>query len=139
MILGSNNYFQSLYNSRGILLSVGSSRPTFGYNQLFVRYASNSLNSLLNQRLGGLTESDRNSVTAFAGDGHSLLDTKIENIDISSSLSESFPWLVDETGSPIDFTRPITVFEAVKYLSHFLKTKYGMINYKLIKSKRIYE
>lgn len=45
--------------------------------------------------------------------------------DNSNSFSESFPWLCDEEGRPIDYNKSIRLFEGIKLISRYLETRYG--------------
>jgi hypothetical protein len=45
--------------------------------------------------------------------------------DNSNSFSDSFPWLCDEEGRPIDYNKSIKLFEGIKLISRYLETRYG--------------
>nr|WUR10638.1 hypothetical protein [Elmerina hispida] len=113
-----------------VVSSLGSDRSSLVMcNQLFARHASTSLSAFLDKRLRLQGDGVEKEFVAFAGEGNVLSIVANNRIDCDSSrfaLEESFPWLVDDEGRPIDFTRHITVFEAVKYLSFFLNKRYGM-------------
>jgi hypothetical protein len=41
-----------------------------------------------------------------------------------SSISESFPWLLDDQGKNIEFNKPIKLFDGVKLISNFLEKRF---------------
>ena len=47
-------------------------------------------------------------------------------IDSSSSINESFPWLLDEDGKNIDFRKPIGLFNGIKLISNYLEKRFQM-------------
>ena len=52
-----------------------------------------------------------------------------DSIDLGiTSISESFPWFVDKEGKCIDYNKPISLFNGVKLVSHFLEKRYGLNN-----------
>ena len=44
----------------------------------------------------------------------------------SSSINESFPWLLDDDGKNIDFRKPIGLFNGVKLISNYLEKRFQM-------------
>ena len=53
--------------------------------------------------------------------------TVLEYLDLSLfKTEESFPWYKDENGNIIDISKYVGTIEAVKYVAHFLRTKYSL-------------
>ena len=69
---------------------------------------------------------NQNNFTPFSGTGHSLANSDVIEEKISSTTLESFPWLLDDDGRPIDFTKKISTFDAVNLLSKFLTKRYNV-------------
>ena len=50
-----------------------------------------------------------------------------DSIDLGiSSYKESFPWFVDEEDKLIDYHKPLSLFNGVKLVSHYLETSYRL-------------
>ena len=69
---------------------------------------------------------NQNNFTPFSGTGHSLANSETIEENFSSTTLESFPWLLDDDGRPIDFTKKISTFDAVNLLSKFLTKRYNV-------------
>lgn len=64
-------------------------------------------------------------------EGLSKLKTRIPDNDVSdsiSSISESFPWLINNEGNNIDFTTNIDLFDGVKLVAQYLEKKFDVNN-----------
>jgi hypothetical protein len=79
-------------------------------------YLSVALARLENERLSDLP--------LFKYQGKPVEEEEIEFTQPSTSYAESFPWFVDDEGRPIDFNKPIAVFNGVKLISKYLETRY---------------
>jgi hypothetical protein len=51
-------------------------------------------------------------------------DRPVSEIDPSSTFAEAFPWYVVDDGRPIEYNKPIRLFDGVKIISRYLETYY---------------
>ena len=127
-LFGGKNFFHIC----SILNSSTGSNPIIGSSS-----SSNpSLNSLNLNDLGADSRLSDLQLVPFAG--VVKREEEVESDLNLSSYGESFPWLVDENGSAIDFNKPVSLFDAVKLMSSYINARY-QVNPDLISEAKLSE
>ena len=106
-VLGLGNYF---IHTSTVLFSDGTRSTNV--------FTFNNFNEYLNRNHSDLNQ----AVVKY------IKDLKPQDLDSqeSSSYNESFKWLVDELGKPLDFNQQIDLFKGIKLISRYLEVKYNI-------------
>lgn len=94
---------------------------------MFIALTAYCGRSLISNIINQVGPTNSKNFVPFSGRGHVLVDPS-DNLSNSecSGLEESFPWLTDEIGKPINYYKKVTGPEAEKILLRFLETKFNI-------------
>lgn len=94
-------------------------------NNLNPQLNTQNINNQLNRVLNDTNQNNNLQMVLFKQTNGEIKAADLGNEDLSS-YEDSFGWLVDEEGKPINFNQNVTVFNGVKLMYHLLDKRYSI-------------